>query len=104
MDDLRTPHDLEGPLVEGYGEDALVDNWIDEVLEVLGFGTQEEVTLPDPDDVADDLERYLEAVERAAELDEKIRRTDDLIDEIVYDLYGQTDEEIGTAEGAVNGD
>jgi hypothetical protein len=30
----------------------------------------EAITLPDPDDVADDLERYREAVERAAELDE----------------------------------
>ncbi len=61
----------------------------------------EAITLPDPDDVADDLERYREAVERAAELDEKIQRTDDLIDEIVYDLYGLTDEEIEIVEEAV---
>jgi hypothetical protein len=64
----------------------------------------EAITLPDPDDVADDLERYREAVERAAELDEKIQRTDDLIDEIVYDLYGLTDEEIEIVEDAVNTD
>jgi hypothetical protein len=61
----------------------------------------EAITLPDPDDVADDLERYREAVERADELDEKIRRTDDLIDEIVYDLYGLTEEEIEIVEDAV---
>ncbi|PSQ39440.1 restriction endonuclease [Halobacteriales archaeon QS_9_68_42] len=61
----------------------------------------EAITLPDPDDVADDLQRYREAVERAEELDEKIRRTDDLIDEIVYDLYGLTDEEIEIVEEAV---
>ena len=61
----------------------------------------EAITLPDPDDVADDLRRYREAVERADELDEKIQRTDDLIDEIVYDLYGLTDEEIEIVEDAV---
>jgi hypothetical protein len=64
----------------------------------------EAITLPDPDEVADDLERYREAVERAAELDEKIQRTDDLIDEIVYDLYGLTDEEIEIVEKAVADD
>jgi len=61
----------------------------------------EGITLPDLDDVADDLQRYREAVERADELDEKIQRTDDLIDEIVYDLYGLTDEEIEIVENAV---
>jgi hypothetical protein len=61
----------------------------------------EAITLPDPTDVADDLERYREAVERAEELDEKIQRTDDLIDELVYDLYGLTDEEIEIVEEAV---
>ena len=61
----------------------------------------EAITLPDPDDVADDLERYREAVERAEELDEKIQRTNDLIDEIVYDLYGLTDAEIEIVEDAV---
>jgi hypothetical protein len=176
LDDLRSLYELEGSLVEGYGEDALIDNWIDEVLDVLGFGTQKEVTLPngggyvdellfedstarrdaakvfldtddtteteaylvesfvpvavekadgfanfretatktnslvdrleaielpDFDEVAEDLARYREAVERAEELDEKIERTDDLIDEIVYDLYGLTDEEIEVVEEAV---
>ena len=38
--------------------------------------------------LAGGLTRYIEAVERAEELNEKIQRTDDLIDEIVYDLYG----------------
>lgn len=61
----------------------------------------EAITLPDPEDVAEDLERYREAVARAEELDEKIQRTDDLIDEIVYELYGLTDEEIEIVEEAV---
>jgi type II restriction/modification system DNA methylase subunit YeeA len=59
------------------------------------------MTLPDPDDVADDLDRYLDAVERADELDEKIKKTDNLIDEIVYELYRLTDEEIEIVEEAV---
>ncbi|MFC6975093.1 Eco57I restriction-modification methylase domain-containing protein [Halomicroarcula sp. GCM10025709] len=61
----------------------------------------EAITLPDPDDVADDLKRYREAIERAEELDGKIQRTDDLINQIVYDLYGLTDEEIEIVEEAV---
>jgi type II restriction/modification system DNA methylase subunit YeeA len=40
-------------------------------------------------------------VERAEELDEQIERTDALIDETVYELYGLTDEEIEIVEGAV---
>lgn len=60
------------------------------------------IELPDPEAVADDLENYLRTKERAAELDEKIERTDDLIDEIVYDLYGLTDEEIEIVEEAVS--
>ena len=64
----------------------------------------EAITLPNPNDVADDLERYIDAVERAEDLDEKIQRTDDLIDEIVYELYGLTDEEIEVVEEAVGDD
>ena len=51
------------------------------------------IELPDPDDTADDLGNYLETVERAEELDDKIEKPDALIDEIVYELYGLTDEE-----------
>jgi len=59
------------------------------------------ITLPDSDDVADDLRRYIETKERADELDERIKKTDQLIDEIVYDLYDLTDEEIEIVEEAV---
>ncbi|GGM62098.1 type II restriction/modification system DNA methylase subunit YeeA [Halarchaeum rubridurum] len=59
------------------------------------------ITLPDPDDVAADLERYAETRERAAELDAKIEETDRLIDEIVYDLYDLTEEEIEIVEESV---
>ena len=55
------------------------------------------IELPDIDDVADDLETK----ERAEELDAKIEQTDALIDEIVYESYGLTDEEIETVEEAV---
>nr|WP_217900425.1 restriction endonuclease [Halorubrum sp. Ea1] len=58
--------------------------------------------MPDVDDVAADLENYLETKERAEELDAKIEQTDRLIDEIVYELYGLTEEEIEIVEEAVN--
>jgi len=57
--------------------------------------------VPDPDDVDDDLRRYVETKERADKLDRKIAETDELIDEIVYDLYDLTDEEIEIVEAAV---
>nr|WP_239640347.1 restriction endonuclease [Halorubrum terrestre] len=60
------------------------------------------IELPDIDHVADDLENYLETTERAEELDAKIEQTDELIDEIVYELYGLTDEEIEIVEEAVS--
>lgn len=40
--------------------------------------------------------------QRADELEAKIEHTDELIDEIVYDLYGLTDEEIKIVEEAVS--
>ncbi|WP_435077774.1 Eco57I restriction-modification methylase domain-containing protein [Halococcus sp. AFM35] len=63
----------------------------------------EGLTLPKLADVEGGIERYMDARERAAEFDEKIERTDELIDEIVYELYGLTDEEIEIVEGAVGG-
>ena len=62
------------------------------------------ITLPDPDDVQDDLRRYIEVKTRGEELDEKIERTDKLIDKIVYELYGLTDEEIEIVKAAVQSD
>lgn len=47
MSELQSLYQLEGDLVEGYKEDALIDNWIDEVLDILGYGTQVETTLPE---------------------------------------------------------
>lgn len=41
---------------------------------------------------------YRDAVEWAEELDEQIERTDALIDDMVYELYGLTDEEIEIVE------
>ncbi len=62
------------------------------------------IELPDVDDVADDLENYLRTKERAEELDEQIEHTDQLIDEIVYELYGLTEEEIEIVEEVVDDD
>jgi len=46
FEELQDLWELEGELVPGYKEDELLDSWIDEVLEVLGFGTQSETTVP----------------------------------------------------------
>jgi len=59
------------------------------------------LTLPRVDDVEQGLESYVETKARADELDAKIQRTDDLIDEIVYELYGLTEEEIEIVEESV---
>lgn len=59
------------------------------------------LTLPAIDDVREGLRSYRKTSTRADELNEKIDRTDDLIDEIVYELYGLTDEEIEIVEEAV---
>lgn len=55
MEELQSLYELEKSLVEGYGEDALIDNWINEVLDFLGYGTQEEVTLPGGGGFVDEL-------------------------------------------------
>ena len=46
------------------------------------------IELPDVDDVAGDLENYLETTERAEELDAKIEQTDALIDELCMSYTG----------------
>ncbi len=46
MKELQSLYDLESELVGGYKEDPLIDNWINEVLDVLGFGTNVETTIP----------------------------------------------------------
>jgi hypothetical protein len=63
-----------------------------------------DLTLPDIDEVQTGLQQYIEVKERADQLEEKIENTDQLIDEIVYDLYGLTDEEIEIIESAVTDD
>jgi len=50
--------------------------------------------------VEDDIRRYIQTKRRADELDEKIKHTDQRIDEIVYDLYGLTEDEITTVKEA----
>ena len=78
----------------GFRRSATKNNSLVDRLEAL--------TLPDVDATRDGLERYIDVKERADELDEKIEKTDALIDQIVYDLYGLTDEEIEIVEEAVS--
>jgi type II restriction/modification system DNA methylase subunit YeeA len=62
------------------------------------------LSLPDIEGVRNGLEQYIKVKARADELEKKIEKTDQLIDEIVYDLYGLTDEEIELVEEAVQDD
>ena len=62
------------------------------------------LTLPALCDVESGLETYIKTKERADELNKKIEKTDQLIDEIVYDLYDLSDEEIEIVESAVADD
>ena len=59
------------------------------------------LTLPAVADVADGLESYRRTRARAEELDGEIERTDELVDELVYELYGLTEAEIGIVEDPV---
>jgi hypothetical protein len=61
----------------------------------------EDLTLPSIGSVEGGLERYLRTKERVEELEERIAKTDELIDEIVYRLYDLTDEEIEIVEKSV---
>ena len=47
FEDLRNLWEPEGEYVASHGEDELIDQWIGEVLEILGFDTISEGTLPD---------------------------------------------------------
>ncbi|WP_418282814.1 Eco57I restriction-modification methylase domain-containing protein [Halorubrum sp. DTA98] len=82
--------------IAGFRENATKTNSLVDRLQAI--------TLPDPRDVAGDVERYIETKARADELDAEIAETDRLIDEIVYDLYDLTDEEIAIVESAVDDD
>ena len=59
------------------------------------------LTLPAVEDVREGLASYQETMARAEEPEAKIERTDELIDELVYELYGLTDEEIDIVEETV---
>ncbi|WP_255194685.1 Eco57I restriction-modification methylase domain-containing protein [Natronobeatus ordinarius] len=98
----------EATLVEAFvpvAVDEEIANFSDNATKTISLLDRlKAMTLPDPDDVKDDLRRYIENRERADELDQKIEKTDQLIDEIVYDLYDLTDEEIKIVEEAVADD
>jgi len=62
------------------------------------------LTLPSISDVAEGLESYMETKNRADDLNMKIKKTDALIDEIVYQLYDLNKKEIELVERAVDDD
>ena len=63
-----------------------------------------DIRLPDASDVGDDVDRFLDRKEEAAQLSAEISRCDDLIDRIVYQLYDLTDEQISQVEARLKTD
>lgn len=57
-----------------------------------------DIRLPDPDRNQDALRPFLTNAKQAATLDRQIAFTDELIDRIVYRLYGLSEEEVGVVE------
>lgn len=60
-----------------------------------------DIVLPDFDRVADDYEPFLRNRQLADDLEERIGRTDAVIDKIVYELYGLDEDERELVEDAV---
>ena len=108
--------DLEGWDCDSEAEADLVEAFVPVAVDEAGgfAGFRETATktnslvdrlralaLPAVADVREGLESYRETRARADELETKIERTDELIDEIVYDLYGLTEEEVAVVEETV---
>ena len=64
----------------------------------------ESLTLPELSDISDGLDRYLTTKERADELKEKIEKSDDLVNRIVYTLYGFEEDAVARIENTLEDD
>lgn len=64
----------------------------------------EKLTLPKLSDVEQGLEKFIENRREAEELEEEIQETDELIDAIVFDLYGLTEDEVETVLDSLDAD
>ncbi len=53
LEEITELYEVEKDLLPSYKEDALIDSWIDEVLDILGYGTNVETTLPEGDGYVD---------------------------------------------------
>ncbi|SDG24071.1 Eco57I restriction-modification methylase domain-containing protein [Halorientalis regularis] len=60
------------------------------------------LTLPIMDDVREGLKSYIQTKQRADELERQIVQMETFIDEIIYELFGVTDDEISLVEEAVD--
>ena len=68
FDELRRLWELEGDLAASYNEDELLTSWIDGVLDILGFGSLAETTLPGKGGYNDRLLFESEQIRRDASL------------------------------------
>ena len=58
----------------------------------------EELTLPAISDVTSELNRYQNQIQKAERLDKKVETADELLDNIIYDLYGLSSDEKALVE------
>jgi hypothetical protein len=58
----------------------------------------EELTLPAISDVTSELSRYQNQIQKAEQLDKKVETADELLDNIIYDLYGLSSDEKALVE------
>jgi len=64
----------------------------------------ESLTLPELSDISDGLDRYLTTKERADELKDKIEKSDNLVNRIVYTLYGFEEDAVERIENTLEDD
>jgi len=82
--------------VEGFQRTATLTITLLERLE-----DDQYLTVPAIDEVRDGLDRYKQIQSRAESLDAQIERAELLLDTLIYNLYGLTEEEIQVIEGVI---
>lgn len=85
--------DEEGNGFAGYYDNATKTNSLIDRIEAI--------TIPDIDQVEDQMNRYVDQRERFEQLTRDIELTSELVDDMVYRLYGLDDEEIETIEAGL---
>ena len=105
---LEARYAAEGGQVASYNETQLEDHWLRPILERLGHTYERQASVPRlqqgvkhvrTNNLGGLVRVYREYQPRYPALAGRLAQTDVLIDQVVYRLYGLTEEEIGIVEG-----